>query len=113
MVNMLNLPNLRQHLTTLLGLLLAMSCSFAIFATGSPVVVLENTQNETPVSSKSGSITGTLLSVELMRYVALYNHQLPQAGLKSKTPMGIMTYWHASHPHLFVKRPYDHPGCDT
>ncbi len=35
---MLNLPNLRQHLTTLLGLLLAMSCSFAISATGSPVV---------------------------------------------------------------------------
>ena len=58
MVNMLNLPNLRQHLTTLLGLLLAMSCSFAISATGSPVVVLENTQNDTSVSSKSGSITG-------------------------------------------------------
>jgi len=43
MVNMLNLPNLRQHLTTLLGLLLAMSCSFAIFATGSPVVVFGGT----------------------------------------------------------------------
>jgi hypothetical protein len=48
-----------------------------------------------------------------MRYVALYNHQLPQPALKSKTPMGIMTDWHASHPHLFVKQPYDHPGCGT
>jgi hypothetical protein len=24
-----------------------------------------------------------------------------------------MKDWYASHPHLFIKRPYDHPGCDT
>jgi hypothetical protein len=24
-----------------------------------------------------------------------------------------MKDWYASHPHLFVKRPYDHPGCDN
>jgi hypothetical protein len=43
----------------------------------------------------------------------LYNHQLPQAALKSKTPIEAMKEWYASHPHLFVKRPYDRPGCDT
>ncbi|MGB4927229.1 MAG: hypothetical protein WBP25_12160, partial [Giesbergeria sp.] len=42
----------------------------------------------------------------------LYNHQLPQSALKSKTPMQAMKEWHQSHPHLFNKRPYDRPGCD-
>ncbi|ABM56196.1 transposase [Verminephrobacter eiseniae EF01-2] len=49
----------------------------------------------------------------LLRYVALYNHQLPQSALGSKTPMQAMKEWHQQHPHLFHKRPYDHPGCDT
>ena len=49
----------------------------------------------------------------LLRYVALYNHQLPQSALKSKTPMQTMKEWYASHPHLFHKRPYDRPGCDN
>ena len=48
----------------------------------------------------------------LLRYVALYNHQLPQSALKSQTPLQAMKQWYASHPHLFHKRPYDHPGCD-
>jgi hypothetical protein len=48
-----------------------------------------------------------------MRYVYLYNHQVPQSALKSKTPFQTMKDWHASHPHLFRKRPYDRPGCDT
>jgi len=48
----------------------------------------------------------------LIRYVALYNHQLPQSALKSKTPMQAMKYWYASHPQLFHRRPYDRPGCD-
>jgi MFS family permease len=42
----------------------------------------------------------------------LYNHQLPQSALKSKTPIQAMKDWYDSHPHLFVKRPYDRPGCD-
>jgi hypothetical protein len=46
-------------------------------------------------------------------YVALCNHQLPQSALQSKTPIQAMKDWYASHPHLFVKRPYDHPGCDS
>jgi transposase InsO family protein len=49
----------------------------------------------------------------LLRYVALYNHQLPQSALKSKTPMQAMKEWYQTHPHLFHKRPYDRPGCDT
>jgi transposase InsO family protein len=53
------------------------------------------------------------LQQTLLRYVALYNHQLPQSALKSKTPMQAMKDWHHSHPHLFNKRPYDRPGCDT
>lgn len=57
--------------------------------------------------------SGEDLEQTLMRYVALYNHQLPQSALKSKTPMRAMKDWYASHPHLFVKRPYDHPGCDN
>ncbi len=48
----------------------------------------------------------------LLRYVALYNHQLPQSALHSKTPMQAMKQWFESHPHLFRKRPYDRPGCD-
>ncbi len=48
-----------------------------------------------------------------MRYVALYNHQLPQSALHSKTPIQAMKDWYASHPDLFHKRPYDRPGCDT
>lgn len=57
--------------------------------------------------------SGEDLAQTLMRYVALYNHQLPQSALKSKTPIQAMKDWYASHPHLFVKRPYDHPGCDS
>jgi transposase InsO family protein len=49
----------------------------------------------------------------LMRYVALYNHQLPQSALSSKTPIQAMKDWYDSHPQLFVKRPYDRPGSDT
>lgn len=52
------------------------------------------------------------LEQTLMRYVALYNHQLPQSALNSKAPIQAMKDWYASHPDLFHKRPYDHPGCD-
>ena len=52
------------------------------------------------------------LAQTLLRYVALYNHQLPQSALQSKTPMQTMKQWHQTHPELFNKRPYDRPGCD-
>lgn len=57
--------------------------------------------------------SGEDLEQTLTRYVALYNHHLPQSALKSKTPMQTMKDWYASHPHLFRKRPYDRPGCDN
>ena len=47
-----------------------------------------------------------------MRYVALYNHQLPQSALKGKTPMQAMKDWYASHPQLFHRLPNNCPGCD-
>ena len=52
------------------------------------------------------------LEETLLRYVALYNHQLPQSALQSKTPMQAMKGWYDSQPSLFHKRPYDRPGCD-
>ena len=52
------------------------------------------------------------LEQTLMRYVTLYNHQLPQSALHSKTPMQAMKQWHQTHPELFNKRPYDRPGCN-
>ena len=56
--------------------------------------------------------SGQDLEQTLLRYAALYNHQFPQSALKSKTPIQTMKAWYDSHPHLFVKRPYDRPGCD-
>ncbi len=53
------------------------------------------------------------LEQTLMRYVHLYNTQLPQSALRSRTPMQAMKDWHKSHPHLFVKSPRNHPGRDT
>ena len=53
------------------------------------------------------------LEQTLMRYVTLYNQQLPQSALQSKTPMQTMKQWHQTHPELFNKRPYDRPGCDN
>jgi len=52
------------------------------------------------------------LEQTLMRYVHLYNTQLPQSALGSRTPMKAMMDWHKSHPHLFVKTPRKLPGCD-
>jgi transposase InsO family protein len=57
--------------------------------------------------------SGEELEQTLLRYVALYNHQLPQSVLKSKTPMQTMKDWYTTHPHLFHKRPYDRAGCDN
>ena len=53
------------------------------------------------------------LEQTLMRYVHLYNHQLPQSALHSRTPIQAMKDWYQTHPHQFMKRPYNHPGCYT
>jgi transposase InsO family protein len=53
------------------------------------------------------------LEQTLMRYVALYNTQLPQSVLGSRTPMQAMKDWHKSNPNLFVKSPRNLPGRDS
>lgn len=52
------------------------------------------------------------LEQTLMRYVHLYNTQLPQSALRSRTPMQAMKDWHESHSHLFVKSPRNQAGRD-
>ncbi len=49
-----------------------------------------------------------------LRYVTLYNHQLPKSALKSSTAMQAMKDWHRRHPHpdLFNKRPHHRPTGD-
>ena len=53
------------------------------------------------------------LKQTLLRYVALYNHQLPQSALKSQTPIQALKLWHQSNPELFHRIPYDRPGYDN
>lgn len=50
------------------------------------------------------------LEQTLMRYVALYNHQLPQLTPQSQTPMQAIKQWHQTHSEPFNKRPSDRPG---
>jgi hypothetical protein len=57
--------------------------------------------------------SGEELETTLHRYVWLYNHQLPQSALGSKTPLQAMKTWHKLKPELFKKQPYYLTGCDT
>jgi len=57
--------------------------------------------------------SGEELETTLQRYVWLYNHQLPQSALGSKTPLQAMKTWHKLKPELFKKQPYYLTGCDT
>jgi len=57
--------------------------------------------------------SGEELETTLHRYVALYNQQLPQSALGSKTPLHAMKDWHKLKPELFRKQPYHLPGCDN
>ena len=45
--------------------------------------------------------SGEELETTLHRYVALYNQQLPQSALGSKTPLQAMKDWHKLKPELF------------
>jgi hypothetical protein len=61
------------------------------------------------------------LEQTLLRYVFLYNHQLPQSALRSKTPFEAMKDWYDLKPQLFKKKPVrtgiksvaNRPGCDS
>ncbi len=57
--------------------------------------------------------SGEELETTLHRYVWLYNQQLPQSALGSKTPLQTMKEWHKIKPELFWKQPNYLPGCDT
>ena len=57
--------------------------------------------------------SGEELETTLHRYVLLYNQQLPQSALASRTPLQAMKDWHTLKPKLFRKQPYHLPGCDT
>ena len=56
--------------------------------------------------------SGEDLEQTILRYVHLYNSQLPQSVLKGRTPIGALKDWHHRRPELFKKRPYNHAGCD-
>ena len=49
--------------------------------------------------------SGEELETPLHRYVWLYNPQLPQSALGSKTPLQTMKNWHKLKPELFKKQP--------
>ena len=53
------------------------------------------------------------LETTLHRYVALYNQQLPQSALGSRTPLQAIKDWHKIKPELFKKQPYHLPGWDS
>ncbi len=57
--------------------------------------------------------SGEELETTLHRYVWLYNQQLPQSALGSKTPFQTMKEWHKIKPELFWKQPNYLPGCDS
>jgi transposase InsO family protein len=56
--------------------------------------------------------SGEDMETTLHRYVLLYNQQLPQSALGSKTPLQAMKDWHKLKPEFFRKQPYQLPGCD-
>ncbi|MGB3556793.1 MAG: IS481 family transposase [Jannaschia sp.] len=57
--------------------------------------------------------SGEELEQTILRYVRLYNGQLPQSVLKGRTPIDALKDWHRHKPELFSKQPYNHPGCDS
>jgi transposase-like protein len=65
-------------------------------------------QNRTEAACAAGMDRQTLRD-----WVHLYNAQLPQSALGSRTPMQTMKDRHKSHPHIFVKSPRNHTGCGT
>ena len=57
--------------------------------------------------------SGEDLEQTILRYVRLYNTQLPQSVLKENTPIEALKDWHRRRPELFRKQPYNHAGCDN
>jgi transposase InsO family protein len=57
--------------------------------------------------------SGKDLEANILRYVHLYNSQLPQSALKGRTPINALKGWQCQRPDLFRKRVYNHTGCDS
>jgi len=57
--------------------------------------------------------SGEDLKQTLLRYVHLYNSQLPQSVLKGRSPIAALKDWQRKRPALFKKRIYNHAGCDN
>ena len=57
--------------------------------------------------------SGEDMATPLHRYVLLYNQQLPQSALGSKTPFEAMKDWHSLRPEFFRKQTYHLLGCDN
>ncbi len=57
--------------------------------------------------------SGEELETTLHRYVWLFNQQLLQSALGSKTPLQVTKDWHKFKPELFKKQPSYLPGCDS
>lgn len=58
-------------------------------------------------------VSGEDLEKTIMRYIRLYNTQLPQSALACRTPVLAMKDWNKSNPELFTRKPGNHRGCDT
>ena len=56
--------------------------------------------------------SGEELEQTILRYVRLYNSQLPQSVLNGRTPIDALKDWQRQRPELFRKRVYNHAGCD-
>jgi hypothetical protein len=57
--------------------------------------------------------SGEDLEQTILRYVHLYNSQLPQSVLKGRTPINALKDWQRQRPELFRKRACNPAGCDT
>jgi transposase InsO family protein len=57
--------------------------------------------------------SGEELEATLHRYTWLYNQQLPQSALGSRTPLQAMKDWHNLKLEIFKKQSYYRPGCDS
>lgn len=53
------------------------------------------------------------LQTTLHRFVWLYNQHLPQKNLGHETPVQALKRWQRTHPLLFSKAVFNHPGPDT
>ena len=56
--------------------------------------------------------SGEDLEQTRLRYVRLYNGQLPQSVLKGRTPVAALKAWQRQKPELFRKRPCNQTGRD-